>query len=323
MAIGISNKGRKCGKKKDGWYLTGGAMSKDGTLLPLVWAPGSMVLGTDTNLPWKPQEKSLIYMDGEMSFDFASLEWVEYRVGMLSRSNGHYKGSGKPQLQRLSQSTNQPLCLLKHMGASFYTPATKAIELVQQGPSERFRQSVVTSLAPYLKHGALKLFYTSSQVPVFVTEADRDAFMDYLFLEQPDNDHLFLQVAWSMDYDEAKTLYEPAWEMADWRWRMIRTASGLQFPNNGSQHWWVKLLSYVHRHHNMEIEGLVEREMVCMGTQITDAQRVVSYEAAQQATGHSTVVPEELDDAQFAPEAALKGGIKVVVLPPEGEEEWN
>ena len=116
--------------------------------------------------------------------------------------------------------------------------------------------------------------------------------------------------------------------MQDWRWRMLRTETGLRFPNNGSQHWWVKLLSYIHRHPDLHIEGLVEREAVCLGTHITQAQRVVKYETAQQITGKDTIVPEELDDEQFFKDRAeavraTKSGVQVCILPPTGEDEWH
>jgi hypothetical protein len=320
MASAIGNAARGCGSKKDGFYLGGSGMSPDGTLLPLVWTLGSMVLETEPNLLWTVPERSLIYIDGEQSLDVQGFEWIEHRTGMLNRSNGSYAGSGKPQLQRLMHTSTDPLCLLKHMGRSFYTPATKALELVQQGPSERMDEHTVTSLAPYLRQAPLKLFYTSSQVGHFVTEKDRHDFLDYVFNEQPDERSLYLQVAWSFDYDEGKTQFDPTWSRTDWRWRV--TNPGV-FPNNGSEHWWVKLLSYQHRHKDLTIPGLVEREAVCFGTQITEAQRVVSYETAQTETGKDTIVPKELDDAQFASEKAIKSGVKVCILPPKGEESWQ
>lgn len=327
MATGISNASRECGEKKDGWYIGGGAMSKNGTLLPLVWTLGTMVLGLDPNARWEPNERSLIYIDGEQSFDPPGTEWVDLQVGMLNRVQQQYLGSGQPQLQRLMHSSSDPTCLLKHMGRKYYTPATKAIELVRQGPSERMDDDTVIHLAAYLKHGPLKLFYTSSQVPFFVTPSDRDAFMDYVFAELADQQAIELEALWSYRNSEADTLWEPTWSYADWRWRMIRSPQGLIFPNNGSMHWWVRALSYMHRHQDVQVEGVVEREAVCFGTHITQALRVVAYEAAQQATGHDTIVPEELDDEQFFKDAAqakraLKNGVEVVVLPPQGVEEW-
>lgn len=324
MASAIGNAARGCGTKRDGWYLGGSGMSPNGTLLPLVWTIGAMVLEHDPNLFWKVPERSLLYIDGEQSFDLAGYEWVEHQAGLLNRNTGMYAGSGQPQLQRLMHSTNEPLCLLKHMGKAYYTPATKAVELVQQGPSERMDKDTVISLAPFLRQGPLKLFYTSSQCPHFITERDRTQFMDYVWNEQPDEAHLRLQVLWSMDYEEGKTLWNPTWTYPDWRWRVLRDGHGQAvFPNNGSQHWWVKLLSYQHRHQDIEIPGLIEREDVCFGTQITEAQRVVSYETAQKETGRESIVASELDDAQFASEKAIKNGVKVCVLPPQGEESWT
>ena len=334
MAVGIGLGSRECGTKKDGWYIDGGTPSDKGTLLPLVWAVGSMVLELDPNAKWAaPERGNLVFIDGEQSFDPVQTEWMEHRVGMANRASGSYRGSKQLQLERLGHSTNNPLCLLKHMGRSYYTPATKALELARLGPSERMEQDMVLTLAPILREGPLKLFYTSSQVPFFVKASERDEFMDYLFLEQPDQAHLLLQVAWSMRYDEGETTFHPTWEMADWSWRMRRTTEGLVFPNNGSMHWWVKLLSYVHRHQDIDMGqfGIVERNALVFGTHLTTARRVVTYETAQEMTGRDTIVPSELDDEALFPKGmtdearrkALKNGVQVSVLPPQGNEEWT
>lgn len=320
MAIAIGNAPRGCGSMRDGCYLEGGEMSKDGTLLPLVWILGDMCLDSPKNLFWEIRPQTIYHIDGEQSLD--TIQIVEYRVGQMLRAQGQYAGSGQRQLQQLQHTPGNSLCLLKHTGEQFYTPAKKAIELARRGPSERVEPDLAIALAPLLRVAPLKLFY-STKVPFFFNESERDRFMDYIWAEEPDEETIKLAQLWNMTSADNDLRWEPTWESTDWRWTVIRKPGQLPIlPYNGSDHWWVRVLSYLHRHADLLFDGVTVHEAVFCGTHFTKALQVVSYEKAQEKTGKTDIDPSILNDEQFASQRALSAGIQVAILPPKGEESW-
>jgi hypothetical protein len=346
MAMAIGNAPRACGGMKSGCYLEGGEPSPDGMLLPLVWIVGDMTLDSEKNLLWDVRPQTMYYIDGEYSLDTLGL--CEWRVGNLLRARGDYTGSGKMQLQLLHHSSGNPLCLLKHTGESYYTPVRKAMELARRGPSERVTPEVAASMAPLLRIAPLKLFYSSSQVPFFRSFGFREQFLDYLYVEQaqpdPTDDELEIAQLWNMTSTDHDWRWEPTWESEDWRWMMqkfgvvrrtsveggpVRDTPKTQLvrPYNGSDHWWLRALSYLHRHPDAAFDGVEYHESVFCGTHFTTALRVVSYEDAQKKTGKTEINPDALDDSMFMDlkglERGLDIGIKVAILPPEGEIEWR
>lgn len=323
----ISNAPRGCGRKKSGYYLSGG-MSPGGMLLPLVWCNGSMIMNSPENNLWfnVPPRKHHAF-DAEQSLDTAT--YVDFGAGRAMRESGDYQGSGKPQLQRLIHANGEPYSLIHHVGND-YTAASKALELARMGPSERVSPITALTVAQYLQKAPVRLFYTHGSVPHVNDGEAWDRLTDYIENEQvePDDFKSFrlYQDWWALTYGEEflSTYGDTAFEQPDWRWTMVKDYDGgLRMPqNNGRHHWFARALSYLERHPGtMKDKGVAWTEALYCGTWLTTAMKVLEYEDLPVSFG-KTVQPDQLDEEMFLLPIEIDLGIRVAALPPKGEDEW-
>lgn len=256
----ITNKQRGCGFLRPGMCYLQGDGSDVGSLSPLVWVLGSHVIDGGSNVFPVVPPRGVSLFDPELTLDREEL--YEYIVGRQlrdARSMGdhRYAGSGKPQLERLSE--RHPMAIIDHVGESNYTPLSFAEELLRLGPSRAVQASVARMIAPYLP---MRIFFTM-RVPFFRTERHRDEFWDAHMssdrFEAGDANLLArlesLGRHWSFD---------ATWSQPEWGWSV--------HDDNGSSHYMIPVLALHQRSGN---RGMYLHESFFCGSWITSARYVL------------------------------------------------
>lgn len=276
--MAIANNQRGCGFLRPGICYLQGEAGDNGTLAPLVWVLGSHVIDGGSNVFPRVPPRGVSLFDPELTLDREEL--YEYNVGRQLRDarimgDHRYAGSGKPQLERLSE--RHPMAIIDHVGESNYTPLSFAAELMRLGPSRAVTASIAKMIAPYLP---MRIFFTM-RLPFFRTERHREAFCTtHLFQDGLVMDDVVLLAQFLSVRDDWS--FDPTWSLPQWGWRANE--------DNGSWHYMIPTLAVQQRTGN---RGMYMHESFFCGSWITNARYVLRDD--------EDTLPEELVGSMVEP----------------------